>query len=81
MLAAGLAWLSGCTSLLMAALSSSSAAARRLTACVRWSYCGSTCQKRDWTAGGHRLVCVASGRRAAPPCGREALEALDVAPW
>jgi radical SAM protein with 4Fe4S-binding SPASM domain len=55
--------------------------ALRCSACRAVHYCGSSCQKRDWTVGGHRLVCVPAPRRAQPLSGRAALDALEVKPW
>ena len=32
--------------------------ARRCGACKEVYYCDSSCQKSDWSHGGHRLVCL-----------------------
>ena len=55
--------------------------AMRCSACRAVYYCGSDCQRRDWTAGGHRLVCVAAPRRPERPAGRAMLDEMEVTPW
>ena len=55
--------------------------AKRCSACRAVYYCGSDCQRRDWTSGGHRLVCVAAPRRPERPAGRAMLDEMEVAPW
>ena len=55
--------------------------ALRCSACRAVYYCGSDCQRRDWTSGGHRLVCVAAPRRPERPTSRAMLDEMEVAPW
>jgi hypothetical protein len=55
--------------------------ALRCGACRSVFYCDSSCQKRDWTSGGHRLVCVAAPQRPSPISGRQVLEEMARAPY